>query len=61
MRFADTTCPSGRVQLGFFLVHTVLVQLAAFVLRPTSTYRAQELGVSAIWLGVLSACLPSPR
>jgi MFS family permease len=38
------------------LAHTVLVQVATFVLRPTSTYRALELGVPAAWLGVLSAC-----
>lgn len=37
------------------LAHTVLVQLVTFVLRPTSTYRALELGVSPAWLGVLSA------
>ncbi|MFE9746956.1 MFS transporter [Saccharothrix saharensis] len=37
------------------LVHTVLVQLVTFVLRPTSTYRALELGVPTGWLGVLSA------
>lgn len=37
------------------LAHTVLVQLVTFVLRPTSTYRALELGVPTGWLGVLSA------
>lgn len=37
-------------------MHTVLVQVVTFVLRPTSTYRALELGVPAAWLGVLSAC-----
>jgi hypothetical protein len=38
-------------------VHTVLVDVATFVLRPTPTYRAAlALGVSATWLGVLSAC-----
>lgn len=37
------------------LAHTVLVQLVTFVLRPTSTYRALELGVPSAWLGVLSA------
>jgi MFS family permease len=31
------------------------VQLVTFVLRPTTTYRALELGVPAAWLGVLSA------
>jgi MFS family permease len=31
------------------------VQVVTFVLRPTTTYRALELGVPAAWLGVLSA------
>ena len=44
----------GR-QLAVLLTHTVLVQVVTFVLRPTSTYRALELGVPAAWLGVLSA------
>jgi MFS family permease len=44
-----------RVQLAVLLVHSVLVQVIAFVLRPTATYRALELGVPAAWLGVLSA------
>lgn len=46
--------PSRRL-LALLLAHTVLVQLVTFVLRPTSTYRALELGVPAAWLGVLSA------
>ena len=46
----------GRHRLVALLGHTVLVQVATFVLRPTSTYRALELGVPAAWLGVLSAC-----
>lgn len=37
------------------LAHTVLVQAITFVLRPTATYRAIELDVPALWLGVLSA------
>ncbi|MFJ6676673.1 MFS transporter [Actinosynnema sp. NPDC091369] len=41
--------------VAVLLVHTVLVQLVTFVLRPTSTYRALELGVPTGWLGVLSA------
>lgn len=44
----------GR-QLTGLLVHSVLAQALTFVLRPTSTYRALELGVPAAWLGVLSA------
>jgi MFS family permease len=31
------------------------VQVVTFVLRPTGTYRALELGVPTAWLGVLSA------
>jgi MFS family permease len=53
VRSAD---PAGRRRLALLLAHTVLVQVATFVLRPTSTYRALELGVPATWLGVLSAC-----
>ena len=56
MRIAEPNYRRGRAQLAFLLVHTVLVQLAAFVLRPASTYRALELDVPVIWLGVLSAC-----
>ncbi|MET7395708.1 MFS transporter [Dactylosporangium sp. NPDC005572] len=37
------------------LTHTVLVQAVTFVLRPTTTYRAIELHVPALWLGLLSA------
>jgi MFS family permease len=49
---------ADRARRGLFLLlaHTVLVQVVTFVLRPTSTYRALELGVPATWLGVLSAC-----
>lgn len=37
------------------LVHTVLVQVVTFVLRPTATYQALALDVPAAWLGVLGA------
>jgi MFS family permease len=47
---------ASRPQLAALLTHTVLVQVVTFVLRPTSTYRALELGIPATWLGVLSAC-----
>jgi MFS family permease len=47
---------SARRRLLILLAHTVLVQVVTFVLRPTSTYRALELGVPATWLGVVSAC-----
>ncbi len=42
-------------QLAALLAHSVLVQVVMFVLRPTGTYRALELGVPTAWLGVLSA------
>jgi MFS family permease len=45
----------GRRDLAALLAHSVLVQVVTFVVRPTSTYRALELGVPAAWLGVLSA------
>jgi MFS family permease len=45
----------SRFALVVLLAHSVLVQAVTFVLRPTSTYRALELGVPATWLGVLSA------
>ncbi|WP_238005680.1 MFS transporter [Dactylosporangium sp. AC04546] len=45
----------GRAQIAALLTHTVLVQAVTFVLRPTSTYRAIELHVPALWLGLLSA------
>jgi MFS family permease len=48
--------PTRRGRLAALLAHTILVQVVTFVLRPTSTYRALELGVPATWLGVLSAC-----
>lgn len=38
------------------LAHAALTQLITFVLRPTTSYRALELGVPATWLGVLSGC-----
>ena len=46
---------AGRSALAVLLLHSVLVQAVTFVMRPTSTYRALELGVPATWLGVLSA------
>ena len=38
------------------LLHTLLVQLVTFLLRPATTYRAIEFGTPGAWLGVLSAC-----
>lgn len=45
-----------RWQAALLISHTVTIQAIAFVLRPTSTYRAIELGVPVAWLGALSAC-----
>jgi MFS family permease len=53
VRSAETR--AGRFALVVLLLHSVLVQAVTFVMRPTSTYRALELGVPATWLGVLSA------
>jgi MFS family permease len=45
----------GRRLLGLLLLHSVLTQVITFVLRPTSAYRAIELGVPSAWLGALTA------
>jgi MFS family permease len=37
------------------LAHSVLTQVITFMLRPTAAYRALELGIPTMWLGVLSA------
>jgi MFS family permease len=37
------------------IAHTVLVQTLTFLLRPATSYRALELGVTPAWLGVVSA------
>lgn len=36
------------------LLHAVLVQAVTFLVRPTMSYRALELGVPAAWLGLVS-------
>lgn len=38
------------------LTHAVLLQTTIFVVRPTISYRALELGVPTEWLGLLAAC-----
>jgi len=38
------------------LAHALLVQVLTFVVRPTTTYRAIELGLGSSLLGLLSAC-----
>ncbi|UOY01983.1 MFS transporter [Blastococcus sp. PRF04-17] len=45
----------GRRLLALLLLHSALTQVVTFVLRPTSAYRALELGVPAAWLGALTA------
>jgi MFS family permease len=45
----------GRRLLALLLLHSTLTQVVTFVLRPTSAYRALELGVPAAWLGALTA------
>lgn len=47
--------PGGRRLLFLLLLHSALIQVVTFVLRPTSAYRAIELDVPAAWLGALTA------
>jgi MFS family permease len=44
----------GR-QFAILCVHTLLFQATTFLLRPTASYRAIELGVDTAWLGLLAA------
>jgi MFS family permease len=44
-----------RRLMAVLLVHAALTQALTFVLRPTISYRALELDVTASWLGLLSA------
>ncbi|RLL65955.1 MFS transporter [Streptomyces sp. Z26] len=57
---AERPAPSGRRGArgpwAALLAHALLVQVLTFVLRPTTTYRAIELGLPGALLGVLSAC-----
>ena len=46
---------SGRRLLALLLLHSTVTQVITFVLRPTSAYRAIELGISPAWLGALTA------
>lgn len=46
---------SARTQIVAVLVHTVLLQAVTFIVRPTISYRALEVGVSPQWLGVIAA------
>ena len=42
-------------QFAVLCVHTLLFQAVTFLLRPTASYRAIELGVDAAYLGLLAA------
>jgi MFS family permease len=45
----------GRRLLGLLLLHSALIQVITFVVRPAVTYRALELEVPGGWLGALAA------
>jgi MFS family permease len=45
----------GRLWFRFVLVHAVLLQAMVFVHRPMTSYRAIELGVPIVGLGLLSS------
>jgi MFS family permease len=55
--------PSARVELSDidyrllipFLTHVVLTQTLILIIRITTSYRAIELGLSVLWLGVIAA------
>ncbi|MEV0618715.1 MFS transporter [Nonomuraea sp. NPDC050404] len=44
-----------RYAVAVLLAHAVFTQVVTFVLRPTMSYRAIELGVPSAWLGLLGA------
>ena len=46
---------AGRRLFRLLLVHSMLTQVAIFVLRPMTAYRAVELDVPAAGLGALTA------
>jgi MFS family permease len=46
---------AGRRLLVWLLLHSVLIQVVTFVVRPAVTYRALELDVPGGWLGALAA------
>lgn len=47
--------PASNRWFVLLLLHSGLLQTVIFVLRPTTSYRALELGVPAGWLGLVSA------
>jgi MFS family permease len=50
-----TDPPLAIASWRLLLAHAVLVQTVTFLLRPATSYRALELGVTPAWLGVVSA------
>ncbi|RSN69784.1 MFS transporter [Actinomadura sp. WAC 06369] len=46
---------SRHARFAVLLLHSVVTQLLTFVLRPTMTYRAMELGVPDAALGIVAA------
>ncbi len=47
--------PRRRYQFTILCVHTLLFQAVTFLLRPTASYRAIEIGVDSALLGLLAA------
>src|SRR5262247_2261514 len=57
---AEATRPTGSGDVDWrllapLLAHVVITQLVVAVVRVTISYRTIELGLPAIWLGVISA------
>jgi MFS family permease len=52
---SDPAARARRRLLAVLLAHSAITQVVTFVLRPTTAYRAIELGVSPAWLGALTA------
>src|SRR5262245_23038892 len=57
---AEVTRPAGTGDIDWrllapLLAHVVITQLVVVVIRVTISYRTVELGLPAIWLGVISA------
>lgn len=46
---------AARRQFALLCLHTLLFQTVTFLLRPTASYRAVDLGIDASWLGLLAA------
>ncbi|MBM3716246.1 MAG: MFS transporter, partial [Actinobacteria bacterium] len=50
----------NRGTLGVLLVHSLLLQVVTYCLRPSLSYAALEAGLGSEWLGVLSAAFALP-